>query len=466
VSASSTPDGLPDRDPYAALRHEAYRRFLAGNLLANVGRQALAIAVSWQVYQWTNSATALGLVGLVNVLPLFAFVLPAGVLADRFDRRLILMRSMVAMAVLSLALAAVSAFHERLPDLAILDAANRGLHAIALVFERQVDPATLRFDNPALPLIYLILLLQSVVRVLGAPARGAIVPLLVPTSALSNAITWNSSTFELSTVIGPAVGGVLVALAGYELVYALDALFALSLAVALLGVRLPPRPARFGPEPGMLAGAGFIRRRPPVLAAMTLDLFAVVLGGVTILLPIFADRILGVGPAGLGWLRAAPAAGAIAMAFAVAHMHPFRRPGVVMLWSVVGFGASMVVFGVSTSLALSLVALFVSGACDNVSVVIRHSIVQLLTPESLRGRVVSVNQLFIGSSNEISALRAGLMAALMGPVLATALGGVGSILVVAAVVARWPGLKDVPPLHQLRPEPEPGAPQGEGRGQG
>lgn len=457
-----TTSSRPDRDPYAALRHAPYRRFLVGNLLANVGRQAVAIAVSWQVYQWTNSATALGLVGLVNVLPLLALVLPAGVLADRHDRRLILIRSMAAMAVLSLALAAVSAAHEHLPSFAVLEAANRGLHAIALVFERQVDPASLRFDNPALPLVYLILLLQSVVRVLGAPARGALVPLLVPTSALGNAITWSSSTFELSTVVGPALGGALVAAAGYELVYALDAVFALSLAVALLGVRLPPRPPRTGPEPGLLAGARFIRHRPPVLAAMTLDLFAVVLGGVTILLPIFADRILGVGPAGLGWLRAAPAAGAIAMAFALAHLPPSRRPGVVMLWAVVGFGFSLVVFGTSTSFALSLAALVVSGACDNVSVVIRHSIVQLLTPESLRGRVVSVNQLFIGSSNEISALRAGLMAALFGPVLATTLGGVGSVLVVAAVLIRWPGLKDIPPLHELRPEPEAGVPIDDG----
>lgn len=454
---SAASDRPPDRDPYAALRHAGYRRFLTGNFLANVGRQAVSVAATWQIYQWTNSATALGLVGLVNVLPLFAFVLPAGVLADRLDRRVILIRTMSAMAVLSLALVSVTVFHRHIPDLAVLRGANETLLAIARFFERQIDPATLRFSNPALPIIYAILLLQAVVRVIGAPARGSIVPQLVPTSALSNAITWNSSTFELSTVVGPALGGAIVAFAGFELVYALDVLCALSLAVALLGVRLPARPATPSTaSASALDGARFIWRRPPLLAAMTLDLFAVVLGGATMLLPIYADKILHVGAAGLGWLRAAPAAGAILMAFVVAHAPPFRRPGLVMLWSVVLFGTSIIVFGLSTSLALSLLALFVSGACDNISVVVRHSVVQIMTPDSLRGRVVSVNQLFIGSSNEISALRAGLTAALVGPVLAATLGGVGTILVTGVVALVWPTLKHLPPLHHLQPEPDEG----------
>ena len=446
-----------ERDPYAALRHAGYRRFLAGNFLANVGRQAVSVAATWQIYQWTHSATALGLVGLVNVLPLLAFVLPAGVLADRLDRRLILIRTMSAMAVLSLALAAVTFFHRQIPDWAALREANQALLAVARFFERQIDPTTLQFSNPALPIVYVILLLQAIVRVVGAPARGSIVPQLVPTASLSNAITWNSSAFELSTVIGPALGGVVVAFAGFELVYALDVLCALSLAAALLGVRLPARaPATSPAAAGALDGARFIWRRPPLLAALSLDLFAVVLGGVTMLLPIYADKILQVGAVELGWLRAAPAAGAILMAFVVAHAPPLRRPGLVMLWSVVCFGASLVVFGLSTSVALSLLALFVSGACDNISVVVRHSVVQIMTPDSLRGRVVSVNQLFIGSSNEISALRAGLMAALFGPVFAATFGGVGTILVTGVVALLWPTLQHLPPLHRLAPEPEDG----------
>jgi MFS family permease len=443
----------PERDPYAALRHAGYRRFLIGNLLANIGRQAVSVAATWQIYQWTNSATALGLVGLVNVLPLLALALPAGVLADRVDRRVIIGRGMTIAAFISLALAAVSAYHRHIPDLAALRGANELLRSIALLFERQVDPATLRFDNPALPIIYSLLFVNAIVRVIVAPARGSIVPLLVPTSALSNAVTWSSSTFELSTVIGPALGGLIVAFAGYEVVYALDALAAGSLAVALLGVHLPPRPAvTAAPPTGAMAGARFIWNRPTLLGAMSLDLFAVVLGGVTMLLPIYADKILLVGPTGLGWLRAAPALGAIAMAFVVAHSRPMARPGAVMLWAVAGYGASLIVFGLSTSFALSLLALFLSGMCDNISVVVRHSVVQLQTPDSLRGRVTAVNQLFIGSSNEISALRAGLAAALFGPVVAATLGGVGTLLVTGAVAWAWPGLRRLPPLHQLKDE--------------
>lgn len=446
----------PLRDPYSALREVGYRRYLIGNFLANVGRQGVSIAATWQIYQWTHSATALGLVGLVNVIPLILFVLPAGALADRVDRRLVIMRTTIATCLLSLGLAAVSHFHAAVPNLAPLSALNDALRSLALVFEKQVESDALRFDQPALPIIYLLLLLHAVVRVIAAPSRGSIVPLLVPTRSLSNAVTWSSSTFELSTVVGPALGGLVVAVSSYSWVYALDVLCALSLAWALLGVKLrrhPPTAADATANIGPLAGARFIWKRPPLLAAMTLDMFAVILGGAVILLPIFADQILQVGPAGLGWLRAAPALGAITMAFIVAHARPMARPGMVMLWSVVGFGASMIVFGLSTSLWLSLLALFLSGACDNVSVVVRHSVVQLLTPDFLRGRVTSVNQLFIGSSNEISALRGGLVAALLGPVLAATLGGVGSIAVTAVVALIWPQLKRLPPLHQLGTEP-------------
>lgn len=445
----------PARDPYSALRHPGYRRYLTGNFLANAGRQAVSIAATWQIYQWTHSATALGLVGLVNVVPLLLFVLPAGALADRFERRLIIIRCMGASAVFSLLLALVSYFAAAIPPLRVLESVNGVLHGIALVFERHADPAALRFDQPALPLVYLLLFLQSIVRVIGAPSRGSIVPLLVPTSALGNAVTWSSSSFELSTVVGPALGGLIVASFGYSAVYAIDVFCAGSLAFALLGVRLLREPAASSaPDPGALAGARFIWQRQPLLAAMTLDLFAVILGGAITLLPIYADQILHVGPAGLGWLRAAPALGAIIMAFAVAHSRPFGTPGRVMLWSVAGFGLCMIVFGLSTWFWLSLAALFLSGACDNLSVVVRHSVVQLLTPDRLRGRVTSVNQLFIGSSNEISSLRAGLMAALVGPVLAATLGGAGTLAVTAAVAWIWPGLKHLPPLHLMTPEPD------------
>ncbi|AOS45696.1 Enterobactin exporter EntS [Lacunisphaera limnophila] len=445
----------PAHDPYAALRHAGYRRFLTGNFLANLGRQALGVAAAWQIYQWTNSATALGLVGLMNVVPLIAFVLPAGALADRYDRRLILTRGAAASALLSLALAAVSIWHDQIPALPVLETANGLLRQIALVFERHVDPASLRFDDPALPLLYLIILMQAVVRVLAGPSRASLVPLLIPTKALSNAINWNASAFELSTVIGPALGGLVVALWGYSVVYLFDVLASFSLVVLLIGVRpaVQPRSTAAAAQ-GALAGVGFMWRNPNILAAMSLDLFAVILGGVTALLPIYADKILHVGPAGLGWLRAAPAAGAIAMAMFTAHRPSARRPGLLMLWSVAGFGASLSLFSLSTVFWLSLVALFFSGCFDNYSVVVRHSLVQLMTPDALRGRVTAVNQLFVGSSNEISALRAGLTAALFGPVVAAGIGGLGTIAVTALIAWLAPTLKNVPPLHQIQTIPD------------
>ncbi len=446
---------VPRRDPYAAMRHAGYRRYLVGNLLFNTGRQALSVAIAWQIYQWTNSATALGLVGLVNVIPLMAFVLPAGVLADRVDRRRIVAYTMWTSAALSGALVLLTHFHAALPDAGPLRAANNLLRAIALVFERQVDPATLHFDHPALPLVFLILSLQSTARVFSNPARASIVPLLVPPHAVSNAVTWSASTFELSTVIGPALGGLLVAVSGYTPVYLLDFAASTTFALLMLGVRLKPSARAAGaPSPDAFAGVRFIWRRRSILAAITLDMFAVLLGGAVALLPIYADRILHVGPAGLGWLRAAPAFGAITMAFLVTHLPPAKRPGLGMLWSVAGFGAAIVLFGLSTNLWLSLAALYLSGICDNFSVVVRHTLVQMLTPDLLRGRVTAFNQLFIGSSNEISELRAGLAAALWGPVAAAVTGGLGTIFVTLVIGAAFPSLKTVPPLHELKSEPE------------
>jgi MFS family permease len=445
---------MPDspRDPYSAMRHGGYRRFLAGNFLFNTGRQGLSVAVTWQIYQWTNSATALGMVGLVGVLPLLALVIPSGVLADRVDRKRIVVHTVWISAALSVALAFFTRYHSSLPDAAVLRAANGLLRRIALVFERHTNPASLHFDDPALPLVFLILFLQAIARVVGNPARAAIVPQLVAPAAVSNAVTWNASAFELSTVIGPALGGFLVAATGYTSVYVLDVAFSLVLALSLIGVEVPTPATSSGPAPDALAGVRFIWRHQAILAAITLDLFAVLLGGAVALLPIYADKILHVGPAGLGWLRSAPSLGAITMVFLVTHLPPARRPGLLMLWSVAGFGAAVVIFGYSTSLWLSLAALYFSGACDNVSVVVRHSMVQMKTPNFLRGRVTAVNQLFIGSSNEISDLRAGLAAALFGPVVAATVGGLGTVLVVAVVALALPALRSVPPLPTLQPE--------------
>lgn len=442
------------RDPYLALRYADYRRYLTGHFLSNVGRQALIAAAMWQIYQWTDSATALGLAGLVNVVPLVLLALPAGYLADRLDRRVIIRRTMQVSTLLSVALVGVTYFHAQLPDAAPLRAANAALAAIARVFERQVDPATLHFDNPALPLLYLLMGCHAIVRVIANPARAAIVPQLLPPAAVPSAITWNSSLFELSTVIGPAAGGFLVAAFGYSAAYAVDIVFSAALALIVTTVRFAHPAAPAASRSGLLAGASFILRRQNILAAMTLDLFATLLGGAVALLPIYADKILHVGPAGFGWLRAAPALGAAVTAVIVSHLRPYARPGAVMLWSIAGFGVAICLFSVSTNFWLSLGALAVSGVFDNVSVVIRHTMIQLLAPDSLRGRVVAVNQVFIGCSNELSALRAGLMAALIGPVLAAGLGGLGIFGVTLFVAKKWPALGRLPPLSQLKPEDE------------
>ncbi len=446
----------PNRhDPYAALRIVNFRDYLAGSFFALMGRQAVVAAATWQVYQWTNSSTALGLVGLVNVLPLLALSLHAGALADRHDRRRLIVLGTVAVAVVNLALAVLAFGRESVPDLAPLRWANAMLLRVAMLFEQHSEASALRFDEPALPLVYLLLLIQACVRILIWPARSSITPLLVPGPALSNAITWNASAFEIATVAGPAIGGFLIAFVDIPSVYALGCALDLVFLFALGRVRYfqPPQPANSKRTwRDVLAGGEFIWRKKVILGASSLDLFAVLLGGATALLPVYADKILHVGPIGFGWLRAAPSIGAFAMAIWLAHRAPLERPGRALLWSVAGFGVAILVFGLSQWFWLSFVALLFSGAFDNVSVVVRQSLVQLLTPDALRGRVTAVNQIFIGSSNEIGALRAGLMAALIGPVGAVVWGGIGTIVVVTAIARTVPQLRTLPPLHTLKPE--------------
>jgi MFS family permease len=452
--AASTPE-TPAHDPYAALRIRNYRDYLFGSFVALVGRQAVTAAAIWQVYQWTHSATALGLVGLVNVLPLLALSLPAGAIADRHDRRRLIALGTGTIAFVNIALAALAFWHVAVPAWAPLRWANAGLRQLALVFEQHADPATLRFDNPALPVVFALLLLHASARILIWPARSSITPLLVPASALGNAITWNSSTFEIATVAGPALGGFLIAFADIPAVYALGGAceFVFLLALRRVTYFQAPQPAT-GRRTwrDMLAGAEFIWRKKVILGASCLDLFAVLLGGATALLPIYADQILHVGPIGFGWLRAAPSLGAIAMAFWLAHRPPLPAPGRALLWTVAGFGAAIVVFGISRWFWLSLCALILTGVFDIVSVVVRQSLVQLLTPDHLRGRVTAVNQMFIGSSNEIGALRAGLMSALIGPVAAVVWGGIGTVIVAGAVARGVPALRRLPALHTLKPE--------------
>ncbi len=447
-------------DPYVAFRNAGFRRFLLSNFAFNLGRQALSVAIALQVLHWTNSAAAIGFIGFINVVPLIFLVLPSGVLADKYDRRKIISLTMTASCVLSVLLVLATHFHDYIPYVGVLQGANHMLETAARFFTREAHLDSIRFDNPALPIVYLLQFFHSTVRVIGAPARGAIIPVLVPPAHLTNALTWNSSAFELTAVLGPVIGG-LVAAWSYTAIYAADAIFSAALAISLVGIALLPRKPRDPslPVPNAMAGATFIWRQKPVLAAITLDLFAVLLGGLTALFPLYAKDVFHFSNYEFwaGCMRAAPSLGAITMAVIVAHSAPFKRPGITLLWSVVCFGAAIVIFALSRNIVLSLVALFFSGVCDNVSVVVRHTLVQMLTPDYLRGRVTSVNQLFIGCSNEISEFRGGLMAARFGPVFAATFGGICTIMVVVSVALSLPAIRAVPPLNEIKPvEDEPG----------
>lgn len=404
-SASSAVDA---HDPYAVLGLGDFRLFLVGNLLAILGMQMQSVAVGWEIYERTQSAMALGVVGLVQVLPVIVLAIPAGQVADRCDRKRVVMVAAASMALSSLALAWISACE-----------------------------GDIRW-------MYACLLASGVARAFQQPAKASLLPQIVPRERFSNAVTWNTGGFQLAAVAGPALGGGLIWVAeSATIVYLVDAA-AVLVFVALLGLiaaRGPVRTTQPTTARSLVAGLSFVWRSKVIFAAITLDLFAVLLGGATTLLPIFAKDILEVGPSGLGALRAAPAFGALGILFVLAHRPPLRYAGRSLLWAVVGFGLATIVFGLSQSFWLSLGMLFLSGAFDSVSVVVRHTLVQVLTPDEMRGRVSAVNGMFISASNELGGFESGLVAALFTPVISVVSGGIGTLAVVAAVARAWPQLR-------------------------
>ena len=426
-------------DPFAAFRIGAFRLYMTGNVLSIIGRQMLAVAVEWEIYARTHSATALGLVGLVTALPVVLLSLPAGHLADRVSRKHIIIIAQLFSALASAGLAFVSANHLAIPAWWISRHGNHLLCRIAGVFERH--DASFHFEDNSIPLLYALLLLIGIARTFSWAARASFFPTLVPRAAYANAVTWNISVFQVGSVVGPTLSGLLLATRGFPIVYAIDAICACAFLLLLLPVRRGARlmqDAQQNTWRSVLAGLRFVFTKRIILATITLDLFAVLLGGATALLPMFADQILRCGPLGLGWMRAAPAMGALATALLVAYLPPIRQAGRTLLWSVGGFGLMTVVFGLSQALWLSLAALFFLGAFDSVSVIVRHSILQLVTPDEMRGRVSAVNNIFIGTSNEFGALESGLTAALFGPVISVVAGGIGTVLVVLGVARLWP----------------------------
>lgn len=407
----------PRHDPYQALRHRNFRWFIASLFAMTLGTQMQAVVVGWQIYELTHDPLSLGLVGLAEVVPYISFALFAGQLADRYDRR------RIAIAALFLVLAG-----------------SATLLAISVV------PGVLTREQ-VWP-VYAAIFFSGLARSFLQPARQALGIELVPRGALDNAVTWRTSTWQAAAVGGPAVGGLLYGFTNIAVVYAAIVGLLIVAVGAFWVIRHAQAPANARHERdtrhNIGAGLRFVFGHPVILGAMTLDLFSVFLGGADILLPVFAAEILHVGPQGLGVLRAAPAAGAILTSLWLAHRRPFEHAGRTMLWAVAAFALCIVGFGLSRTFLLSLLFLTLSGVADNVSVVIRSTLLAKLTPPELYGRVMAVNSIFIGSSNELGAVESGVAARLLGTVPSVVAGGLASLGVVAVIALR------VPALRQLR----------------
>lgn len=414
-------------DPYSSLRIARFRRYLIATALVRMGTAAQGLAIGWEMYDRTGQALSLGLVGLVQAIPMLIFTLPAGYLADVYDRRKLMMLSLSGATLTSLGLAVFSWYQ--------------------------------------LPVIwmYALLFLDSSLLRLGSPAQRAITPLLVPDELFENAAKWSTSLMQITGIAGPAIGGLIIAF-NIQAAYVLSALSSFGFILYLTTMELPPAPRiERGNMFGQIGeGLRYVREQKLLLGAISLDLFAVLLGGAVYLLPIFAREIIDLGPVGLGpeaalgWLRAAPAVGACITALAIAHLPPIRHAGRTLLWCVAGFGAATIVFGLSQNFWLSLVMLALTGAFDNISMVIRRVISQMSVPNEMRGRVQAVTAIFVGSSNEIGGFESGLVAQLFTPVISVVSGGIGTLVVVAGWTGLFPSLRNLGSLSSLmaeRPQP-------------
>ena len=416
---SAVPPHAPDapHDAYSALRHRDFRLFLVNSVAATIGGEMQSVAVGWELYQRTKSPLALAMVGLVQALPVLLLSLWAGHVADRFSRKKIVLATAFVMMCGSIGLAMAS------------------------------------WSQAPVWASYACLGVIGVAGAFSFPARWAFMPELVPEADFHNAVTWRSSAWQVAAMIGPALGG--AGIAAFHVatpVYLADAACGLVVMAMIASIRGRPAKARQR-QPmtwtNLSAGFRFVWGSPLILAAITLDMFAVLLGGAVALLPIYAEDILRIGPGGLGALRAAPSVGALLMALTLAHRPPLKRPGRDLLLVVTGFGVATVVFGLSRSPALSFLMLALTGAFDNVSVVVRSTLIQLRTPDAMRGRVAAVNSIFIGMSNEVGAFESGVAARLLGTVAAVVFGGVGCILVVLGTAWKWPEVGQLGPLNRL-----------------
>jgi MFS family permease len=396
------------------LKHTPFRLFWLARVSSTLANQMQTVAVGWQIYALTHSALFLGLVGLAQFLPMFLLTLAVGHVADRYDRRRI---------------AAICQLVE----------------AVALVWLTAGSFGGWLSEHAILLTVVVI----GAARAFEGPTIQALVPGLVPQELIPRAAAWSASANQSATIVGPALGGILYA-AGPTTVYATSAVLFLAASIFISSIRITHAPAKREPVSvkSLFAGIAFIRSRSDILGAISLDLFAVLLGGATALLPVYARDILHTGPWGLGLLRAAPAVGALTMSVLLARNPLRHRVGRTMFISVFIFGIATIVFALSTSFGLSLGALAVLGAADVISVVIRSSLVQIETPDEMRGRVSAVNSMFIGTSNQLGEFESGVTAALFGTVPAVVIGGIGTMLVVLIWIRIFPKLARIDSLRQ------------------
>jgi MFS family permease len=392
-------------NPYAILRNRDFLFYLIGRFMASFGQQMLTVAVGWELYERTRSPLALSFVGLTAFLPMVAMTLPAGHVADTRERKKVIILMQAALAVTSIGLGLVS------------------------------------WKGLPVAWVYLCLSVAGVARTFLWSASASFLPQLVQREEFPLAVNWSSTTFQLSAVAGPAAGGALIALTKRAFdVYAfnaLSAIFCLTM-IALVHTHHKPVVKQEVTMQSLLGGFRFVFGHRVILAAITLDLFAVLFGGATGLLPQYAKDILHVGPQGLGLLTAALPIGSMACALLMAHRPPMQKAGRSLIIAVIIFGLATVAFGWSRSFWLSVGMLFLCGFVDNVSVIVRHTLVQLLTPDAMRGRVSSVNNLFIGTSNELGWFESNIVSQYFGPVFSVVSGGVATVIVVLAVAWIWP----------------------------
>lgn len=406
-------------DPYAALRYRDFRLLISGRFITRLADTMVSFAIGWELWERTDSAMALGLVGLVQVTPVLLFSLIAGHVADHYNRKRIVLMTQLLLAINAVGLALVS------------------------------------LSQGPVWVIYLCLFGIGLARAFNGPAASTLLPQTVPPEVFTNAATWSSSVGQLASIIGPAIGGLLVAFAKSGTpIYAFDAVASLIFLGAVLLIRgrqlaLSKKGATLD---SLKLGLRFIYDTKEILAAITLDMFAVLLGGATALLPIFATDILQVGAQELGVLRAAPSVGALVMALLVAYLPPFRHAGRTLLLAVAGFGVCTIVFGLSRNFWLSTAMLGLLGALDNISVVVRQTLMLTRTPDAMRGRTSAVSSLFISASNELGGFESGATAALFGPVISVVGGGIGTLLVVAWVARTWPQLRNLKTITPVAEE--------------